>query len=194
MSNVYRQSSAHSSTNHHFIYRISSMKYPNSILQFFSLLRAGLWNSEVDSGIFASSVNWKGLLLLANYQTVSGIVFDGLQQLKGIKCDRSTLMEWVGIVKRIEDTNLQLNHSLAYLVYKELGAVLNYTPKDEDYFNVQCVAEDFSGTSMRTSGFYLFGKDKIELYRYDGDGELEVEYVSECRIKRGFYSVYTGGT
>jgi hypothetical protein len=79
------------------------MKYPNSILQFFSLLRAGLWNSEVDSGIFASSVNWKELLLLANCQTVSGIVFDGLQQLKGIKCDRSTLMEWVGIVKRIED-------------------------------------------------------------------------------------------
>lgn len=174
MSNVYRQSSAHSSTNHHFIYRISSMKYPNSIQQFFSLLRAGLWNSEVDSGIFASSVNWKELLLLANYQTVSGIVFDGLQQLKGIKCDRSTLMEWVGVVKRIEDTNLQLNHALAYLVYRYKEAALNPV-----ILKGQAVAGYYTNPLHRTSGdidlYFSYGYSKANdvLKRFPGAKENE---------------------
>ncbi|MBQ1186615.1 MAG: hypothetical protein IIX54_02880 [Clostridia bacterium] len=57
----------------------------------------------------------------------------------------------------------------AYLVYKALGKELNYTPYSEDFFKVECVTKDFCGTSVRRSGFYLFGKDKIELYRYNDD-------------------------
>lgn len=101
------------------------MMYTDNIIQFFSLLRAGLWNSEVDRKEFEKSVNWNELLLMANEQTVSGIVFDGLQNLKGTKCDRATLMEWIGCAKKIENANQQLNLALAYLVYKYQEAGLN---------------------------------------------------------------------
>ena len=62
----------------------------------------------------------------------------------------------------------------AFLVYKALGEHLGYTPMDKNYFNIKCVADGFEGTSMRTSGFYDFEKDKINLYRYSGDDNYTV--------------------
>lgn len=62
----------------------------------------------------------------------------------------------------------------AYIAYKNLGDSLGYTPYDEDYFTKEWVADDFCGTAMRTSGFYLFPKDRIVLYRYSKDTEYTV--------------------
>ena len=62
----------------------------------------------------------------------------------------------------------------AYLTYKHLGKSLGYTPYAVEYFNIQCASDSFSGTSMRTSGFYLYKTDEIHLYRYDGDTEYSV--------------------
>lgn len=155
-----------------------SMKYSNSIQQFFSLLRAGLWNSGVDSAIFEGSVNWKELLWLANSQTVSGIVFDGLQQLKGIKCDRTTLMEWVAVVKRIEDTNLQLNHALAYLVYRYKEAGLNPI-----IMKGQAVAQYYTNPLHRISG-------DIDLYF--SNGYNRANDIAKClpRAKENEATIY----
>lgn len=132
------------------------MNNTKSISQFFSLLRAGLWNSGVDSREFEGQVDWRGLLHLANTQTVSGIVFDGLQQLKGIKCDRATLMEWIGIAKRIEDANLLLNNALLFLVYKYQEAGLNPV-----VLKGQAVARYYANPVHRVSG-------DIDLYFSDG--------------------------
>ena len=62
----------------------------------------------------------------------------------------------------------------AYLTYLELKEALNYTPKKENFFEIKKVTEDFCGTSMRKSGFYLADKDTIELYRYNGDTDYTV--------------------
>ena len=62
----------------------------------------------------------------------------------------------------------------AFIAYTELGKYLGYAPEKENYFNIEKVADDFSGTSMRSSGFYLYDKDSIHLYRYEGDDNYAV--------------------
>ncbi len=62
----------------------------------------------------------------------------------------------------------------AYLVYELLGKELQYTPKAEDKFRKETVTEDFCGTAMRTSGFYLAKRDFIDLFRYDNDTRYTV--------------------
>jgi len=49
--------------------------------QFFSLLRSGLWGSDVDAGLFCREVDWKEIFTLARDQTVIGLVADGLENL-----------------------------------------------------------------------------------------------------------------
>lgn len=62
----------------------------------------------------------------------------------------------------------------AYQTYKLLGEAIGYTPKDLDFFKPEKVTDDFCGTSMRASGFYLAKKDEITLLRYDSDTNYEV--------------------
>ena len=53
--------------------------------QFFSLLRAGLWNEVPDASLFASGADWEGLYRLASEQTVVGHVTGGINRL-GTEC------------------------------------------------------------------------------------------------------------
>ena len=62
----------------------------------------------------------------------------------------------------------------AYLTYNALADSLGYVPYNQDYFEVERVSKDFAGTSMRSSGFYLYDRDEIVLYRYDGDTDYDV--------------------
>lgn len=49
--------------------------------QFLSLLRAGLWGTPADPGLFTEDVDWKGILRLAKEQTVTVIIADGIETL-----------------------------------------------------------------------------------------------------------------
>ena len=60
----------------------------------------------------------------------------------------------------------------AYVSYSFLGDVLGYTPLERDAFEVQAVSRDFLGTSYSAAGLLSFMRDSVELWRYDGDGEL----------------------
>ena len=62
----------------------------------------------------------------------------------------------------------------AYQVYSLLGDVLSYAPKALEFFTPQKVSDDFCGTSMRASGFYLTPKDEISLLRYVGDDDYTI--------------------
>ncbi len=62
----------------------------------------------------------------------------------------------------------------AYLTYKSLGTALGYTPMDEAFFSIETVTDEFCGTAMRTSGFYLAKKDEITLFRYENDLDYTV--------------------
>ena len=89
----------------------------------------------------------------------------------------------------------------AYLTYRLLSDELNYTPKEQDFFQIERVSDDFCGTSMRSSGFYLAKKDSIALYRYEGDTDYTVVaddeqislYDTEKLETTDKYGVFLGG-
>ena len=82
----------------------------------------------------------------------------------------------------------------AHIAYKLLMIEWGITPYGEEFFDKEAASHGFLGSAYSRSGVTDYTPDSIYLYRYDGDGELEVEYVSERRIKRGFYDLDKLGT
>ena len=62
----------------------------------------------------------------------------------------------------------------AYQTYELLSTALGFDAKGIDFFRKEIVSQNFCGTSMRASGFYLAPKDEITLFRYDGDTDYNV--------------------
>ncbi len=89
----------------------------------------------------------------------------------------------------------------AYQTYSLLGEELGYTPKGEDFFDIQKVTDDFCGTAMRSSGLYLTPKDTITLFRYDTDNNYTITadgkeislYDFSALEKTDKYAVFLGG-
>ncbi len=89
----------------------------------------------------------------------------------------------------------------AYQTYSLLAEALDYKAKPKDFFEQEIVSNNFCGTSMRTSGFYLAKKDKITLFRYDGDDDYKITadgknislYDRSCLDSTDQYAVFLGG-
>lgn len=89
----------------------------------------------------------------------------------------------------------------AYETYCLLGEELGYKPYDADFFKTETVSEDFCGTSMRASGFYLSKKDQICLMRYGSDDSYsitadgkDIELYDLSKLDTADqYSVFLGG-
>ena len=87
-----------------------------------TLLQAGLWEREVDdlAGFPLSADEWAALFRLARQQTVTGIVFRGLQALPDeLLPPPSLLIRWTAAVDAVERRNRQMNRALGSL-YAEL--------------------------------------------------------------------------
>lgn len=89
----------------------------------------------------------------------------------------------------------------AYETYSLLGKQLDYVPYDKEFFKTETVSQNFCGTSMRASGFYLAPKDEIILMRYDGDSgyniaadgkDISLYDMSKCDTADQ-YAVFLGG-
>ncbi len=89
----------------------------------------------------------------------------------------------------------------AYQAYSLLGESIGYQPKSENFFKAQKVSDNFCGTSMRTSGFYLAPKDEITLLRYEGDNDYTITadgkeismYDMSRLVDTDQYAVFLGG-
>ncbi|MBR5473386.1 MAG: hypothetical protein IKU82_05315, partial [Clostridia bacterium] len=62
----------------------------------------------------------------------------------------------------------------AFHTYELLSDELGFSAKSKEFFNLQTVSNEFCGTSMRSSAFYLTPKDTITLFRYSGDENYTV--------------------
>lgn len=83
------------------------------------LLRAGLWESRIeDLSCFPMSAGeWKNLYLLSRQQTVTGIVFQGIQHLpEHFLPAEELLVRWMAETDAIERKNMQMNKALELLV------------------------------------------------------------------------------
>lgn len=83
------------------------------------LLRAGLWERKIEelSCFPLSAGEWKSLYLLSRQQTVTGIVFQGIQHLPEdfLPADE-LLVRWMAETDAIERKNMQMNRILESLV------------------------------------------------------------------------------
>ena len=100
-------------------------------------------------------------------------------------------------------TDHHWNTDGAYYAYYALASTLGYTPKDKSYFALECLSNEFYGTSYSKSGFFFASPDsiyapKIDENRYKTtivdinftfDGLYDTSYLS----KKDKYSVFLSG-
>ncbi|WP_306024483.1 MULTISPECIES: DHHW family protein [Paenibacillus] len=75
----------------------------------------------------------------------------------------------------------------AFLAYRELGAPMSFTPKNEDDFNIRQVTSQFYGSLYSKSGFRHIQPDSIELYYPKTPGTISVDYVDEQQSADSMY-------
>ncbi|WP_405116154.1 DHHW family protein [Paenibacillus sp. FSL K6-1217] len=75
----------------------------------------------------------------------------------------------------------------AFLAYRELGAPMNFTPKNEDEFNIRQVTSQFYGSLYSKSGFRHIRPDSIELYYPKVPETVSVEYAHEQQSADSMY-------
>ena len=82
------------------------------ILQFFSLLRAGLCKKPADSGLFVSCTlaDWESLYILAEQQTVLGVAWDGILTLPTeLHPQKPLFYKWLQGALMLEKLNTKMN-------------------------------------------------------------------------------------
>ncbi|MEK4004949.1 DHHW family protein [Paenibacillus sp. FSL H3-0333] len=77
----------------------------------------------------------------------------------------------------------------AFLAYRELGAPMGFTPRNEDDFNIRQVTSQFYGSLYSKSGFRHIRPDAIELYYPKVPETVSVEYAHEQQSADSMYAM-----
>lgn len=91
-----------------------------------TLLRSGLWEKDIDdfSCFPLSAEEWREVFRLSRQQTVTGLVYQGLQYLpNGTLPPEPVLIRWTAEVDAIERMNRKMNETLSelYLMFHSRG-------------------------------------------------------------------------
>ena len=128
-------------------------RHESSINAFFALIRAGLWvdanlNLDVDLN---DKVDWEKVYQLAEEQSVVGLVTAGIERYRNhnanLNVNQELLLQWIGEVHMIEQTNKAMNKFIEKLVVKMREAGI-YTLLVKG----QGVAQCYERPLWRTSG------------------------------------------
>ena len=91
------------------------MRFNNNQKAFISLLRAGLWETEVQvSGL--EPFDYTNVFHLADNQAVIGIVTAGMEKISDVKVPKDKLFTFIGTSVQIETLNQSMNQFLGYLI------------------------------------------------------------------------------
>ncbi|NEW09703.1 hypothetical protein GK047_27630 [Paenibacillus sp. SYP-B3998] len=77
----------------------------------------------------------------------------------------------------------------AYYGYRALSEQMGFTPKDEAYFNITKVTDEFYGSLYSKSGFRHLNPDSIELFTPKEKVAYKVEYVDENQSTDSLYEM-----
>lgn len=128
------------------------MTFTNNYQAFLALVRAGLWERDVELQKYGST-DFSEIMRLAEEQLVVGLVTAGLEQVKDVKVSQSWTLQFIGSTLQIEQRNKAMNQLVARLV-KILRIVEVYTLLVKG----QGVAQCYERPLWRASGdvdFYL---------------------------------------
>lgn len=91
------------------------MQLDNNQKAFFELLRAGLWEKEARLSDF-KVIDYYSILLLAEEQSVVGLVTAGLERISDVKKSKDVVRQFVGNTLQIEHRNKEMNDFVAQLI------------------------------------------------------------------------------
>lgn len=173
---------------------------------FFALLRAGLWevsndnlNHNADS---FKAVDWQKVFLLAQEQSVQGLVLQGLEWfieygiINKAHVPQTLLLQWIGEVQMIEQQNKAMNEFVAQLIERL---------RKEDVYVIlvkgQGIAQCYEKPLWRASGDVdllvsgsAFEKAQDYLLSIGERTELDKEYKKHSEIQVGTWDVELHGT
>lgn len=160
------------------------MRKDNTIEAFFALVRAGLWETEVQLTSYGE-VDYDDILRLAQEQAVVGLVAAGFEHVIDVKVPQQWALQFAGQTIQLEQRNKAMNQFIADLVSEMRNADI-YTLLVKG----QGIAECYERPQWRTSGdidFFLsdsnYEKAKSFLKPLANDGKPERLYSKEI----GFY-------
>ena len=160
------------------------MRKDNTIEAFFALVRAGLWETEVQLTSYGE-VDYADILRLAQEQAVVGLVAAGFEHVIDVKVPQQWALQFAGQTIQLEQRNKAMNQFIADLVSEMRNADI-YTLLVKG----QGIAECYERPQWRYSGdidFFLsdsnYEKAKSFLKPLANDGKSERLYSKEI----GFY-------
>lgn len=89
----------------------------NNTKAFLELLKAGLWEKEVQI-LPCGKVDYEVISRLADEQSVMGLVTAGLEHVKDVIAGQGVLLQFVGQTIQLEARNKAMNHFIAALINK----------------------------------------------------------------------------
>lgn len=121
----------------------------------YELLKAGLWGTAPILTGPISAEQWKDVKRLADEQTISGLIFDGLNLINADKRpSKDFIMQWFAHIMMIEKANTKMNLLIPKLAPITKGSVL---------LKGQRVARCYKNPAHRQSGdidlFFYYQKD-----------------------------------
>jgi len=84
---------------------------------FFALLRAGLWEQDVEIGKYGDA-DFSEILRLATEQSVVGLVAAGLEHIKDVKVPQEWALQFAGQTLQLEQRNRVMNTFVEELITK----------------------------------------------------------------------------
>ena len=96
----------------------------HTVEAFFALVRAGLWENINDNAklIFSSDVKWEKVYLLAEEQSVTGLIADGIDRIKNLNLNvnlnipQEWALQFIGSALQLEQQNAAMNTFICNLV------------------------------------------------------------------------------
>ena len=87
----------------------------NNHLAFFSLVKAGLWDKDVELRKYGTT-DFDEIMRLAEEQSVVGLITAGLEKVVDVKVPQEILLQFIGSTLQIEQRNKSMNEFVAQLI------------------------------------------------------------------------------
>ena len=153
----------------------------NNTQAFLALVRAGLWDTEVQLSRF-NDIDYSRVLSLAEEQSVVGLVAAGLEHVTDVKVPKEDVLQFVGLALQLEQQNLAMNQFVGILVDKMRKAGI-YTLLVKG----QAIAQSYEKPLWRSCGdvdFFLSDDnyEKAKVFLTPLASNVEREYVREKHL------------
>lgn len=156
---------------------MATNKDTQSISAFLELVRAGLWDTEVQLAQYRE-VNLNNIFDMASEQSVVGLVAAGLEHVADIKVSKEELLQFIGQAIHIEQRNIAMNAFVATLIERLRNA---------DIYSIllkgQGIAQCFDKPLWRACGDVDLLLDEVN---YEKAKLFLLPLASECDVEEKY--------